>query len=211
MYRRLVIRLHWLLHLVQRCRDSVRAVHKTGEHPSVPEPELLRRAQVLTHTLACLSSALLEHVQAQIDGACCVALTDLLAAGAFPDVASLRDAHEAYVSEVAARCFVPLGKGGDEVGEQMEAMVLVIADGCTAMEVGLATDSLEDRLTGIRLGLLGSLGGLDQALKRRRGLDAMDWSGRTVARELGASKRSSGYLGFLTARVAAILTALQGP
>lgn len=88
---RLLLRLHWLIHQVQRCRETVRAAAKyaaSSSSSSKPQAQqqqqqheqhvILRGSCVLLHRLSALATLLLEHVAAQIDGDCWQALQSTL-------------------------------------------------------------------------------------------------------------------------------------
>ncbi len=145
---RLLLRLHWLAHQVQRSRERVRAASKAlASSPSPPSPSsrlLLRCAHALLHRLAGLAALLLQHVALQVEGDGWAHLRGLLARLQDDDeeeddddevitVDGLRAAHAAYVAQVAAQCYVT---GAAAVQREVELTVAFIAGACSTLEDG---------------------------------------------------------------------------
>lgn len=150
---RLLLRLHWLAHQAQRSREKVRAAAKChaqrqrdkGASSSSSLDLPLRTAHALLHRLAALAALLLQHVALQVEGDCWGRLKGVLKRAVHSDgegmrVDGLRDAHAAYVEEVAARCFLALpyttGGAGPAVQRTVGDLGSCIEEGCALLEDG---------------------------------------------------------------------------
>jgi hypothetical protein len=179
----MLLRLHWLVHLVQRTRETFRQASTATRAPptstSIPTSEATTRAQraahVLLHRLAGLAAALLEHALMQAEGEGWRALEAALDPDAEGvDVLSLRGANHAFAVELGRRCFSSAGGGveglGVDVDAEVDGLVAMVAEVCAGMEAALVLGwaAVGRRVVRMYAGVSGGVERLVGALNKRR-------------------------------------------